>query len=163
MRAGALTISVGSSSVGRGVSVRVGTICVAGAVDVAAAVGAPVGASRDWNAGGSVAGASVGGASVSGACVGAGAALAHDAINKVKISRITIRRIMHTHFRIHAGQQAESVIRDRICPVARSAICTSILSSTTAVNARVFPSGDQNGVSARPYSKRVTCFTTPLG
>ena len=113
--------------------------------------------------GASVAAGSVSaGASVAGAWVGAGAAAPQEVVNNTKIKTNVIRRIIQTHFRIHAGQQVDSIIRDRISPVDRSAICTFILSFMTTLNAKVFPSGDQTGVSTRPCSKYVTCVNFPL-
>ena len=67
-----------------------------------------------------------------------------------------ILRIIQTHFRIHAGQQVDSVKKGLISPVSMSAICTCILPFKTMLNAKVFPSGDQDGVSTRAFSKLVT-------
>ena len=155
IRIGGLTGSVGNSSVGNGVSVDVGKtwVGVGAEVEVSTTVGRLVGASKDWKAGGSVA---VGGSSVAtGASVGAGAAAAQDVITNVTIRMIMIRRIIQTHFRSQAGQQVDSVGRDRISPVSMSAICTCILPFKTMLNAKVFPSGDQDGVSTRALSKLV--------
>ena len=62
-------------------------------------------------AGASVAGGSVAaGASVAGGSVAAGAAAPQDVINNDKTRIHMIRRTIHTHFRIQAGQQVDSVI-----------------------------------------------------
>ena len=155
------------SSVGSGVSVGVEMIFVGTGDDVLVDKDWRVGASTDGNAGGSVgasvAGASVGGTSVAaGGCVGAGAAPPQDVMINAKIRTSMIRRIISTHFRIHAGQQVDPAMRDRISPVVKSAICTSILSFMTTLKAKVFPSGDQSGVSTRPFSSFVSCVNIPL-
>ena len=150
MRTGALTASVGSSSGGNGVSVGVACgVFVGAGVEVGSAVGVFNSPAND-----SV-GFSVAAGGFTGASVGAGAALPQEVIITDRIRMTMIRRIIRSHFRIHAGQQVDSVINDRISPDVRSAICTSILPSTTVLNARVFPSGDQYGVSTYPSIKRV--------
>ena len=88
--------------------------------------------------------------------MGAGAAAPQDVITNVRTRITMIRQIVRTHFRSQAGQQADSVGRDCISPVSMSAICYLHFPFKTVVNAKVFPSGDQNGVSARALSKPVT-------
>ena len=103
---------------------------------------------------------STGGSIGDGACV---AAAPPQEVIKRDRNRITINvRTIETHFRIHAGQQAGSLVRAWISPEAMSAICTSILPSRTVLKVRVFPSGDQCGVSARPFVKDVICLSSPL-
>src|SRR6188474_1774779 len=102
-------------------------------------------------AGGSVgAGASVSRGTPAGAVA---AAPPQDVITNARIRIIMIRRIIQTHFRIHAGQQVDSVKRVCIFPVIMSALCTSILPFMTTLKAKVFPYGDQNGVSTYPSVK----------
>ncbi len=133
--------------VGAGVLVREGVAVLAGVF---------VGPIKDW-VGASVA---TGGWLGAGAWVGAAPPQEDRSKDRIKI-KITLR-IIRTHFRIHAGQQAGSELRERISPEAMSAVCTSILPSRTVLNARVFPSGDQCGVSARRLLKKVTCSSSPL-
>jgi ABC-type cobalamin transport system permease subunit len=152
--AGALTTSVGRSSVGRGVSVNVAAgVFVGAGVAVASAVAvfrSPM--AESVAAGASVAGASVAGGSVT-TGISVGAAPPQDVKTIARIINNMIRRIILTHFRVHAGQQVDSVIRDLTSPDLMSAVCTFILPFRTVVNARVFPLGDQCGVSTRPSVK----------
>ena len=112
-------------------------------------------------------------AASAGASVAAGAPPPQDASASEMVRISMIRRIIQTLFRIstalrqlcthsggltqirgyyylriHAGQQPGSVMRERDCPVAMSTVNTFILPSMTALNVRVFPPGDQCGVSA---------------
>ena len=100
-------------------------------------------------AAGSVAGGSVAGDSPEGAVAAPPQA---ETINP-RIKTTMILRIIQTHFRIHAGQQVNSGIRDRISPVVISAIRTSILPFMTSLKANKFPFGDQDGVSTCPSVK----------
>lgn len=168
-RGGGLTGSVGRTNVGSGVSVGVTAGVLVGA-GVFVKAGVIVEASVGVSAGVLVSGMticvgisiSVGDSMGTGACVGAGAAPPQEVISKA-MSRITfVLRTIETHFRIHAGQQAGSVVRDLISPEEISALCTFILPSRTVLNARVFPSGDQCGVSVRPFVKDVIGLSSPL-
>src|SRR5215207_8953628 len=124
MRTGALTAAVGSSSGGNGVSVGVACGVFVGAmVEVGSAVGVFNSPAND-----SV-GFSVAAGGFTGSSVGAGAAPPQEVINTARIKINLIRRIIGSHFRIHAGQQVDCVINDRISLDAMSAICTSILPS----------------------------------
>lgn len=93
---GALTISVGSSSGGRDVSVGV-TEGVKVGSGVKVCVGSGVDVSSITSAGASVA---AGSSTSAGASVAAGAAPPQDEIIKVRIRITMIRRITSTHFQI---------------------------------------------------------------
>src|SRR5512143_2284039 len=96
------------------------------------------------------AGASVaaGASAAAGACVAAAPPQAVSTKDRLRIKRI--RRNIWTHFRIHAGQQVDSVSRGLISPDNMFAMDTVILPFMTTLKAKVFPSGDQSGVSTRP-------------